>query len=177
MATPKRTRVLNKPVLNNARPLLQQWLQPYRPKLLLAVFAAALSVPLLLWQMWCLALLADAMLAAALPAAALPDGALLTETPAPIFPFALLWQFALAFVLRQLCLLLRDLLTQQSSRLVRADLRQQLLNKLAAQGPARQRFGSDGFLSTLLTEQIDALDGYISRYWPQLFLVIWTPRS
>ena len=175
MATPKRTRVLNKPVLNNARPLLQQWLKPYRPKLLLAVFAAALSVPLLLWQMWCLALLADAMLAAALPAAALPDGALLTETPAPIFPFALLWQFALAFVLRQLCLLLRDLLTQQSSRLVRADLRQQLLNKLAAQGPARQRFGSDGFLSTLLTEQIDALDGYISRYWPQLFLVIWTP--
>ena len=170
MATPKRTRVLNKPVLNNARPLLQQWLKPHRPKLLLAVSAAALSVPLLLWQMWCLALLADAMLAVALPA-----GALLTDTPTPEFPFALLWQFALAFVLRQLCLLLRDLLTQQSSRLLRADLRQQLLNKLAAQGPARQRFGSDGFLSTLLTEQIDALDGYISRYWPQLFLVIWTP--
>jgi ATP-binding cassette subfamily C protein CydD len=134
------------------------------------VFAAALSVPLLLWQMWCLALLADAMLVAALPAAAL-----LTATPAPEFPFSLLWQFALAFVLRQLCLLLRDGLTQQSSRLLRADLRQQLLNRLAAQGPARQRFGSDGLLSTLLTEQIDALDGYISRYWPQLFLVIWTP--
>ncbi|WP_208933097.1 thiol reductant ABC exporter subunit CydD [Rheinheimera sp. F8] len=166
----KRTRALNKPVLNNARPLLQQWLQPYRPKLLLAVFAAALSVPLLLWQMWCLALLADAMLAAALPA-----GTLLTDRPAPEFPFVLLWQFALAFLLRQLCLLLRDLLTQQSSRLLRTDLRQQLLNKLAAQGPARQRFGSDGLLSTLLTEQIDALDGYISRYWPQLFQVIWTP--
>ena len=165
MATRKRTRALN-----SARPLLQQWLQPYRPRLLLAVFAAALSVPLLLWQMWCLALLADAMLAAALPAAAL-----LTATPAPEFPLALLWQFALAFVLRQLCLLLRDGLTQQSSRLLRADLRQQLLNRLAAQGPARQRFGSDGLLSTLLTEQIDALDGYISRYWPQLFQVIWTP--
>ena len=51
MATPKRIRVLNKPVLNSARPLLQQWLKPYRPKLLLAVFAAALSVPLFLWQM------------------------------------------------------------------------------------------------------------------------------
>jgi len=170
MVTRKRSKALTKSALNSARPLLQQWLQPYRPRLLLAVFAAALSVPLLLWQMWCLALLADAMLAAALPAAAL-----LMDTAAPEFPFALFWQFALVFVLRQLCLLLRDGLTQQSSRLLRADLRQQLLNKLAAQGPARQRFGSDGLLSTLLTEQIDALDGYISRYWPQLFQVIWTP--
>lgn len=154
----------------SARPLLQQWLKPYRPKLLLAVVAAALSVPLLLWQMWCLALIADAMLDAAMNAAALTSG----ESAAAV-PFSLLWQFALAVVLRQLCLLLRDGLTQQSSRLLRANLRQQLLNKLAAQGPARQRFGSDGMLSTLLTEQIDALDGYISRYWPQLFLVIWTP--
>jgi ATP-binding cassette subfamily C protein CydD len=147
-------------VITNARSLLQQWLQPYRPKLLLAVFAAALSVPLLLWQMWCLASFAGVLL--------MPD----TTT---VSPASLLWQFALAFVLRLVCLSFRDLLTQQSSRLLRADLRQQLLSRLAAQGPARQRFGSDGVLSTLLTEQIDALDGYISRYWPQLFLVLWTP--
>ncbi len=139
---------------------MQQWLQPYRPQLLLAVAAAALSVPLLLWQMWCLALIAGQLLQ--------PDAGSAALAP-------LLWQFGLAFVLRLLCLSVRDSLTQQSSRLLRADLRQQLLNRLAAQGPARQRFGSDGFLSTLLTEQIDALDGYISRYWPQLFLVIWTP--
>ncbi len=147
-------------MITNARSLLQQWLQPYRPKLLLAVFAAALSVPLLLWQMWCLASFAGVLL--------MPD----TTT---VSPASLLWQFALAFVLRLVCLSFRDLLTQQSSRLLRADLRQQLLSRLAAQGPARQRFGSDGVLSTLLTEQIDALDGYISRYWPQLFLVLWTP--
>lgn len=170
MATPKRTLVLTKSALASVRPLLQQWLKPYRPKLLLAVLAAALSVPLLLWQMWCLALIADAMLAASVADAGLSDG-----MPATAFPFVLLWQFALAFVLRQLCLLLRDGLTQHSSRLLRTNLRQQLLNRLAAQGPARQRFGSDGVLSTLLTEQVDALDGYVSRYWPQLFLVIWTP--
>ncbi len=181
MATPKRNLVLSKSALtkstpakstpaksksNHARALLQQWLKPYRPRLLLAVFAAALSVPLLLWQMWCLALFADALLHRMLST----DLSLL-----PAFPVEWLWQFALAFVLRQLCLLLRDGLTQHSSRLLRAELRQQLLNRLAAQGPARQRFGSDGLLSTLLTEQVDALDGYISRYWPQLFLVIWTP--
>ncbi len=180
MATPKRNLVLSKSVLresaptkfkpNHARTLLQQWLKPYRPKLLLAVCAAALSVPLLLWQMWCLALFADAMLAASLQTTTLS-----AAMSAPEFPFVLLWQFALAFLLRQLCLLLRDGLTQHSSRTLRAELRQQLLSRLAAQGPARQRFGSDGALSTLLTEQIDALDGYISRYWPQLFLVIWTP--
>ncbi len=180
MATPKRILVLSKSVPResastkstpvNARTLLQQWLKPYRPKLLLAVFAAALSVPLLLWQMWCLALLADAMLAVSLQ-----TGTPSADMSAPDFPSTLLWQFALAFVLRQLCLLLRDGLTQHSSRALRADLRQQLLSRLAAQGPARQRFGSDGVLSTLLTEQVDALDGYISRYWPQLFLVIWTP--
>ncbi len=175
MAMPKRPKVLNKAVLSESaltgvRPLLQQWLKPYRPKLLLAVCAAALSVPLLLWQMWCLALFADAMLAVSVQ-----TGKLSADMSAPEFPFFLLWQFALAFVLRQLCLLLRDGLTQHSSRLLRANLRQQLLNKLAAQGPARQRFGSDGALSTLLTEQVDALDGYISRYWPQLFLVVWTP--
>lgn len=170
MATPKRTPVLSKSASNNARTLLQQWLKPYRPKLLLAVSAAALSVPLLLWQMWCLAQIADAMLTASRQTAKLS-----ADLSGPDVPFFLVWQFALAFVLRQLCLLLRDGLTQQSSRLLRTNLRQQLLNKLAAQGPARQRLGSDGFLSTLLTEQIDALDGYISRYWPQLFLVIWTP--
>ncbi len=170
MATPKRNLVLSKSAPDNVRSLLQQWLKPHRPRLLLAVFAAALSVPLLLWQMWCLALFADTLLDASVRDAALSD-----SMPAAVFPFSLLWQFALAFVLRQLCLLLRDGLTQHSSRLLRADLRQQLLNKLAAQGPARQRFGSDGLLSTLLTEQVDALDGYVSRYWPQLFLVIWTP--
>ncbi|WP_348730795.1 thiol reductant ABC exporter subunit CydD [Rheinheimera texasensis] len=170
MATPKRNLVLTKSRPDNARTILQQWLKPHRPRLLLAVCAAALSVPLLLWQMWCLALVADTLLDASVRDAALSD-----SMPAAVFPFSLLWQFALAFVLRQLCLLLRDGLTQHSSRLLRTNLRQQLLNKLAAQGPARQRFGSDGVLSTLLTEQVDALDGYISRYWPQLFLVVWTP--
>ncbi|MDZ7871072.1 MAG: thiol reductant ABC exporter subunit CydD [Rheinheimera sp.] len=149
---------------------MQQWLKPYRPKLLLAVCAAALSVPLLLWQMWCLAQIADALLAAALSAKGQ-----VSEASLPVLPWQWLWQFALAFVLRLACLSLRDALTQHSSRLLRAGLRQQLLNRLAAQGPARQRFGSDGLLSTLLTEQVDALDGYISRYWPQLFQVIWTP--
>lgn len=123
----------------------------------LAVLAAAWSVPLLLWQLWCLAQIA---------------GALLHRQP---LASHWLWQFALCFVLRLACLTLKDEWTASASRNCRALLRAALLNKLAGQGPARSRFGTDGALSTQVTEQVDALDGYISRYWPQLFLVLWTP--
>lgn len=137
--------------------MLKQWLAPYRRPLLWAVAAAALSVPLLLWQLWCLANIAGSLLAGTMPGA------------------HWLWQFGLSFLLRTAGLLLKDALTAHSSRCCRAALRAQLLARLAAQGAARNRFGPDGALSTLLTEQVDALDGYISRYWPQLFLVLWTP--
>ncbi len=121
------------------------------------MLAAALSVPLLLWQLWCLAQIA---------------GALLHRQPVSS---SWLWQFALCFVLRLACLTIKDEWTASASRNCRAQLRAALLNKLAGQGPARSRFGTDGALSTRVTEQVDALDGYISRYWPQLFLVVWTP--
>lgn len=142
--------------------MLKQWLAPYRRPLLWAVGAAALSVPLLLWQLWCLANIAGGLLAGSL----LADGY-------PAMPW--LWQFAVCFLLRQLCLSYKDWQTAQCSRDCRQQLRAALQQKLAAQGAARSRFGPDGALSTLLTEQVDALDGYISRYWPQLFLVVWTP--
>jgi len=136
---------------------LQQWLAPYRRPLSWAIVAAALSVPLLLWQLWCLANIAGLLLAGQLPAA------------------EWLWQFAACWLLRHSCLCYKDLQTAECSRQCRSTLRATLQQKLAAQGSARLQYGSDGALSTLLTEQVDALDGYISRYWPQLFLVIWTP--
>lgn len=137
--------------------MLKQWLAPYRRPLLWAVLAAALSVPLLLWQLWCLANIAGSLLAGSYPA------------------MHWLWQFAGCFLLRQACLSYKDWQTARCSRACRQQLRAELQQKLAAQGAARARFGPDGALSTLLTEQVDALDGYISRYWPQLFLVVWTP--
>lgn len=137
--------------------LLQQWLRPYRSQLSLSALLAALSVPLLIAQLWWLADIA---------------ASLLQRQPAPLSSW---FGFAALFLLRQLLLSAKELLAQQVSRELRRDLRQQLLQKLALLGPARQRFGADGSLSTLLTEQVDALDGYISRYWPQLVQVVVAP--
>lgn len=139
--------------------LLQQWLQPYRRRLSLAAVFAAGSVPLLIAQCWFFASIASQLLAQQAPA----------------------WRdwlwFAALFLLRQLCLSGKELLAQQVSRRLRSDIRQQLLANTAALGPARQQFGADGTLSALLTEQVDALDGYISRYWPQLVQVVLAPLA
>lgn len=129
-------------------------------------------MPLLLWQLWCLANIAGHLLADNLLAGNLLAGSLLADGHPALH---WLWQFAACFLLRQLCLSYKDWQTAQCSRDCRQQLRTALQQKLAAQGAARSRFGPDGALSTLLTEQVDALDGYISRYWPQLFLVVWTP--
>ncbi len=137
--------------------LLQQWLRPYRSQLSFSALLAALSVPLLIAQLWWLADIA---------------AHLLQRQPAPLASW---FGFAGLFLLRQLLLSAKELLAQQVSRELRRELRQQLLQKLALLGPVRQRFGADGSLSTLITEQVDALDGYISRYWPQLVQVVVAP--
>lgn len=139
--------------------LLQQWLQPYRRTLSLATLLAGCSVPLLIAQCWYFASIASQLLAQQAPA--FNDW---------------LW-FAALFLLRQLCLSGKELLAQQVSRRLRSDIRQQLLANTAALGPARQQFGADGALSALLTEQVDALDGYISRYRPQLVQVVLAPLA
>ncbi len=60
-----------------------------------------------------------------------------------------------------------------SSR-VKSDLRVALVEKIAADGPG-PRTESDGHLATLATHGIDALDGYFSRYLPQLVLAVIVP--
>jgi len=137
--------------------LLQQWLRPYRSQLSFSALLAALSVPMLILQLWLLADIA----------------ALLLQQQAA--PLASWLSFAAVFLLRHLLLSGKELLAQQVSRQVRRELRQQLLQNISLLGPARQRVGADGSLSTLLTEQVDALDGYISRYWPQLVQVVLAP--
>lgn len=69
----------------------------------------------------------------------------------------------------------REWLCQQASLQTRAHLRQQLLSKLAQLGPNRQRFGADGELAAKVLEHTDALDGYISRYYVQRYLVVIVP--
>ncbi|HTN79602.1 MAG TPA: thiol reductant ABC exporter subunit CydD [Acidimicrobiales bacterium] len=62
----------------------------------------------------------------------------------------------------------------RASSKVKSELRIALVEKLAADGPT-ERAGSDGHLATLATHGVDALDGYFSRYLPQLVLAVIVP--
>ncbi|PIT19806.1 thiol reductant ABC exporter subunit CydD [Snodgrassella communis] len=80
------------------------------------------------------------------------------------------------------CWLLRPLLSYVKERLllrasmsIRLHLRSRLLKALAFLGPERSQYGSDGALSTLVLEQVDALDGYFSRYLLQQQLAALMP--
>ena len=62
----------------------------------------------------------------------------------------------------------------RASSRVKSELRVALVEKLAADAP-NPRSESDGHLATLATHGVDALDGYFSRYLPQLVLAVIVP--
>ncbi len=66
-------------------------------------------------------------------------------------------------------------LALQASLNIRQRLRGQLLAALETLGPRRNAFGSDGSLSSQILEQVDAMDGYFSRYVIQQQLVVVVP--
>ncbi|WP_197457568.1 ABC transporter transmembrane domain-containing protein [Snodgrassella sp. CFCC 13594] len=96
---------------------------------------------------------------------------------APILP--LLWQWlpwlAVCWLLRPLLNYFKERRLLRVSVQVRTDLRQRLLAALAKLGPARRYFGSDGALSSQVLDQVDAIDGYISRYVVQQKLAALMP--
>lgn len=68
-----------------------------------------------------------------------------------------------------------DVAAQRISGLVKADLRRQLLTRVAEAGPGRGPMPSEGELVLLLTRGLDALDGWYGRYLPQLALGVVIP--
>lgn len=68
------------------------------------------------------------------------------------------------WLLRPLLSYIKERLLLRASMSIRLHLRSRLLKALAFLGPERSQYGSDGALSTLVLEQVDALDGYFSRY-------------
>ncbi|WP_409525972.1 thiol reductant ABC exporter subunit CydD [Nitrincola sp. MINF-07-Sa-05] len=70
---------------------------------------------------------------------------------------------------------LREWSAQRASIGVRRQLRHQLLQKLARLGPAYTQGERSGELSSALLERIEALDGFIARYLPQVALAAMLP--
>ena len=97
------------------------------------------------------------------------------QSPTPTLLTSLLPALALCLLGRPLLHYGREQLSVQASQQVRLTLRQQLLQPIAAAGPGKSQYGTDGAISTKLLEQVDALDGFISRYYVQRYLVLVTP--
>lgn len=81
----------------------------------------------------------------------------------------------LALVLRAASGVVREWSGQRASVGVRSRLRAELVQRLAALGPAYTRQQRSGELSSLLMEQVEALDGFIARYLPQMALAVMLP--
>ena len=90
-------------------------------------------------------------------------------------PTAWLAGLVICIVLRPFLHAGREWLSRQASLRARDALRSQLLTQLGHLGPVRRQFGSDGALATQMLEQVDALDGYISRYRVQSLLAVLVP--
>lgn len=105
---------------------------------------------------------AAALVAGWLAPAAGPDQRLLLLIP-------------LLLLLRSALLALRDWAGAQAAAALRARVRGQLLDALQRLGPLRSRAGEDGALAALVLEQVDALDGYVSRYLPQRYIAAIVP--
>nr|WP_281419270.1 thiol reductant ABC exporter subunit CydD [Marinobacterium ramblicola] len=91
-------------------------------------------------------------------------------------------QYRSAFALLLLAILLRAALGYlrewsgvRASLGVRRRMRTELLAKLDRLGPGYCHSRQTGDLSTLLLEQVEALDGYFSRYLPQMWLSVTLP--
>ena len=93
-----------------------------------------------------------------------------TETLFQFLPYLLI-----CWLLRPLLNYFKDRLLLRASVAIRLQLRSQLMKALALLGPERSQYGSDGALSTMVLEQVDALDGYLSRYVLQQQLAVLMP--
>lgn len=142
---------------------LQRLVQGQRRLLGLALVLALTSAVLFILQSWIIADLFGHWLQSANGAG---QGGLFDD-----------WRLILllCLLLRPLLHFFRERLCQQASWRARSALRQLLLQRLAALGPARRALGPDAQLGSQLLEQVDALDGYISRYQVQRQLVLWVP--
>lgn len=145
--------------------LLRSLLLPYRRRLWLPVALVCVSVGLLIVQSALLARLFADWLNAAVTAEAVSREVLIEILP---------W-LAVCWLLRPLVNLAKERLLQNISLDIRSGLRAVLLDALANLGPARHRYGNDGALSTQVLEQVDALDGYVSRFYVQSLAAVITP--
>ncbi|MBT3154859.1 thiol reductant ABC exporter subunit CydD [Streptomyces sp. CHD11] len=113
--------------------------------------------------------IAQAMLIAEIVVGAFEDGLSAGDLGAPLL------LLAVVAAGRGLVGWLTELAAHRASAAVKSELRGRLLERAAALGPEWLGGQRTGSLVTLATRGVDALDGYFSRYLPQLGLAVVVP--
>ncbi len=85
------------------------------------------------------------------------------------------WALPLCIFARAFFSVLKEEAGQRASLHIRQKLRSELLDKFYRLGPAWRNLQQSGGLSTIFQEQVEALDGYYSRYRPQQWLATIAP--
>lgn len=144
---------------------LKNLLKHYKKPLNVALMLSILSVLIFIAQSYLMAqLFADWLVAMSQK-----------QTPSTTLAWQVLPWLGLCLVVRPVLAFIKNHMLLKTSLSVRDDVRKSLLVSVVTLGPARQHYGSDGSLSTKLLEQVDALDGYISRFYTQKYIAVITP--
>jgi ATP-binding cassette subfamily C protein CydD len=138
---------------------LRAWQAPARPWINAAIAAGLVTTGLAIVQAWWLA---DLLATAAL-------------TPAQLDPGAALLVLLLILAARTVCAYWRHRAGFEAGGVVRAAVRRQTLDALSATARAQRPDAGAG--TTLLLEQVEALDGYYAQYLPQRVLTVLVPLS
>ncbi len=93
-----------------------------------------------------------------------------TEQLMPLLLVALI-----ALMLRALFSYISDTRSHRNAAQARVALRHILYNQLLEHGPILGRLQSVGDITTILLERVDACDGYIARFLPQLAVAVTVP--
>lgn len=143
---------------------LTRWLRQQRAFggrwLRLATLCGLASALVIIAQAWLLAFLLQALIVEQRPRSDL------------LLPFSLL---LLCFALRALFNYAREIAGFRAGQAIRQALRQRVLDRLAALGPAWIRGKPAGSWATLLLEQIEEMQEYYARYLPQMTLATLIP--
>lgn len=91
-----------------------------------------------------------------------------------LFTFSSPLTIGVLFALRACCLYLQERLAQRASLKIKQQLREKLLQQWQSMGLAQFQAAASQYASQWL-EDVDALEGYFARYWPQQQLMLLSP--
>lgn len=114
-------------------------------------------------------MIAQAWLLASVVAAAIMDGQRLADLTGPLL------LLIPVFLGRALCAWASEVVGMAAANRVKAPLRREMAECLVRAGPAQAGDDHSGASASLLVDQVEAVEGYVARYRPQMALALTVP--